>query len=150
MFCPKCGKELPENIGYCSYCGENLNRSGGGWKFLENMGLSDMEQPIPAIFTEIGGFLCWLIMMLLAPLDPDAANVYWDSWRPLIWIFMGIALVLWSNKLFKKYMEKHSLTGSGKKFYRVLRIVITILKMAIPISLIIMILAICGMIFLIK
>ena len=29
MFCPKCGKEIPDGSAFCSSCGTNVNTMGG-------------------------------------------------------------------------------------------------------------------------
>ena len=50
MFCPKCGKEIPDGSAFCSSCGTNVNTMGGP---------SGAAKPSAAgaSFSGLGGFL---------------------------------------------------------------------------------------------
>ncbi len=112
MFCPKCGKELPEESTYCSFCGSNTEK--------REISL-DKKKQWGAICIGVVGIFFWILMALAVPLNEYEANIFWKSEKYLIFWLVGYLALAFSNEILKKYQKSHMLEGTEKKCYKILR-----------------------------
>ena len=87
MFCPKCGKELPNDIKFCTGCGEKLSGV-----VSEDFGSGPAKQPhTPGPF--LLGLILGIIGVLIAVIvynDKDGPYTKNPTTHALVWSLIGM------------------------------------------------------------
>jgi predicted amidophosphoribosyltransferase len=103
MFCPKCGKEIPDNVTFCPYCGAKVNSADGTTSSSESYAdpkpiyVQPNVQPasdasstyhvlsiLALVFSILGGWIGLIFAII------GLANAKNKEDRTLCWVSLGI------------------------------------------------------------
>lgn len=109
MFCPDCGKEVPEDARFCGYCRFEMKaaraqaQAGSAKSHGAHAGVADKTVSIPAVGSEISDLLKWGILAcaVLLPIVPIIMGVIYLSQGGeakknvgLLWLGAGILMAI--------------------------------------------------------
>ena len=83
MYCPNCGKVIPESSEWCQYCGQGIKNSA-------NQAQEDKPKVILNIISVLIPLVGWILWFAQKETKPQSAKMY----STLAWIGFAINIIL--------------------------------------------------------